>query len=79
MPNDPNISPVCVPDDHGHCSICADEGLVARVLSIEAGATARVLIGGEEQVVALDLMDGVRSGDAILVHLGFAIASLERS
>lgn len=78
MPNEPDFSPVCVPDDRGHCSICADEGLVARVLSIEAGATARVLIGGEAQVVALDLIDGVRPGDAILVHLGFAIAALEQ-
>jgi len=68
-----------MPNDHGHCSICADEGLVARVLSVEAGATAQVMIGTEEQVVALDLLDGVRAGDAILVHLGFAIASLEQT
>ena len=79
MPNEPELAPVCMPNDHGHCSICADEGLVARVLSVEAGATAQVMIGTEEQVVALDLLDGVRAGDAILVHLGFAIASLEQT
>ena len=39
--------------------------------------TGLVLLDGVEQTVALDLTEGVRTGDLILVHLGFAIARVE--
>ena len=71
-------APPCTPDARGHCSVCADEGRFARVLALdEAATTALVAVDGTEQTVALDLTAGVRVGDLILVHLGFAIAQLE--
>jgi hypothetical protein len=77
MPNEPDVAPACIPDAHGHCAVCADEGILALVVSVEPGGTARVRVGTVEQIVALDLVDNVRAGDSILVHLGFAIARLE--
>ena len=72
------VPAACSPDAHGQCAVCADEGLECRVLSLYAAAgTARVMLDGIEQSVALDLVDGVGAGDRILVHLGFAIARLE--
>lgn len=83
MPDEYRISPpapVCTPDAHGHCSVCADEGRPGRVLAVDAAAqTAQVRLDGTEQTVALDLTDGVRAGDVVLVHLGFVIAVVEES
>lgn len=65
----------CSPDAHGHCGVCADEGVVARVLSVHGETkTATAVVAGEEVSVALDLIDAVGAGETILVHLGFAIA-----
>ena len=59
------------------CPACKDEGSPARVLRIDAAAhSALVQMSGGEQEVALDLLDGVRVGDFILVHLDTAIARL---
>jgi hydrogenase expression/formation protein HypC len=46
-----------------------------RVISIE-GNLGRVDASGAELQVALDLIDGVQTGDYVLVHAGFAIARL---
>lgn len=75
-------APACVPDEAGSCSICADEGRIGEVVSVEGeglGAVGRVLLGGAEEEVALDLLDRVRPGERIVVHLGFAIARVEES
>lgn len=68
----------CAPNPDGSCSICGDVALAADVVAVnEAAAVAEVLIGGEPAVVALDLVDDVRPGDVLMVHLGFAIARQE--
>lgn len=46
-----------------------------RVVSVE-GDTARVDASGAELQVRLDLIEGVRAGDYVLVHAGYAISSL---
>lgn len=75
--------PACVPDETGSCSICGDEGLVGRVVEVpEGGTVGRVRLerdgrGREtsgERSVALDLLEEVRPGDRVVVHMGFAIA-----
>lgn len=74
--------PVCIPDETGHCGVCGDRGLVARVLEVlDDGPAARVRLEepgreGEEAEVALDLLGGVAPGDRIVVHMGFAIAAV---
>lgn len=70
---------VCEPRPDGSCSICGDEGLVGEVLGIRADGVARVrLPDGAEREVATDLLDGVRRGERLVVHLGFAIARVRR-
>jgi hydrogenase expression/formation protein HypC len=49
-----------------------------RILSLE-GATARVDFGGVNRTVMTPLLEGLRVGDHVLVHAGFAIQKLEAS
>ncbi len=70
-------APVCTPSPDGRCSICADEGLPGRVLELRPGNLALVEMPGGPQEVALDLLDDVKTGERLLVHLGVAIARLE--
>lgn len=57
------------------CGVCADEGLVADVIALSAdGLRARTRVAGEERTVDLALVDGVRPGDRLLVHLDMALA-----
>jgi len=68
----------CVPGPAGHCSVCGDEGWVGTVVAVaDGGSEARVRPEGEAGVeVALDLVDGVAAGDRVVVHMGFAIATV---
>jgi len=67
-------------EPHFSCPTCRDEGLPARVLSIDAAAqTAQVRMDSGEREVALDLVSDVRVGDFLLVHLDTAIAKLDPS
>ncbi len=61
----------------GSCHLCGDEAVVGRVVALDAAQrTATVSFGDSMATVALDLVDaGV--GDAVLVHLGFAIELVE--
>jgi D-sedoheptulose 7-phosphate isomerase len=71
-------APVCEPHRlTGHCITCSDEGDEGVVVSIAGLGTALVAWGGEEREVAIDLIEGVRVGDRVLVHAGVAIARLE--
>ncbi len=64
-------------DAHFSCPMCSDEGLPGRVLTIdETNNTAIVKIESGKQEVALDLVDDVKVGDFVLVHLDTAIAKL---
>jgi len=60
----------------GHCSLCGDVAVPARVLEVLGPRTARVEIEGCEREVALDLVDSPRAGERLLVHQGFAIGHL---
>jgi hydrogenase assembly chaperone HypC/HupF len=67
-------------EPHFSCPTCRDEGLPARVLRIDETANVAVVqMENGEQEVALDLLDDVRVGDFILVHLATAIAKLNAS
>jgi len=46
-----------------------------KVLSVD-GATGRVNSGGIELDIGLDLVEGVRVGDYVIVHAGYAISQL---
>ena len=73
----------CTPGPDGSCSLCGDEATPGRVLSVDAAAgTAAVVLAGAPvasapATVALDLVEGVRVGDTVLVHQGFAIARVD--
>lgn len=75
---EPNTTaPGCVPAPDGSCSLCGDEAELGRVVAIESGdGTATVRLDGGLATVALDLLDTVAVGDAVLVHMGFAIAKV---
>ncbi len=49
----------------------------AEVLKVD-GNTGVVDYGGLEQEVSLDLVEDVRPGDYVLVHVGFAIEKLSK-
>lgn len=62
----------------GHCALCGDEAVLARVVSVDPiTGTAEVAGEGVTGPVALDLVDGVAPGDAVLVHQGFAISRMD--
>lgn len=68
----------CEVSADGHCAVCGDEALLGTVVAIErAAGTAVVNVQGTVSTVALDLVDGVAVGDAVLVHQGFAIGRVE--
>lgn len=57
---------------HGSCSVCGDEAIRARVLTVDPGtATATVDAGGSE--VDVSLIDAVVPGDVVIVHAGVAV------
>ena len=75
---DTPVPPACAPAPDGRCGICADEALPGRVIAIDREArTADVEVGVTTRTVALDLVEHVDVGDALLVHQGFAIGRLE--
>ncbi len=59
-----------------HCITCGDVAVEAEVVAV-SGATATVSHGGEQEDVAVDLIDEVRAGDRLLCHAGVALDRLE--
>jgi hydrogenase expression/formation protein HypC len=51
-------------------------GIPTRVIST-SGALAKVEIGGVEREVSIMLLDGVKKGDWVIIHAGFAIERLD--
>lgn len=73
------MNPVREPADRGDdtCHLCGDQAVAGRVVALDADArTATVAYECGTATVALDLVDA-QIGDALLVHLGFAIARLD--
>jgi hydrogenase assembly chaperone HypC/HupF len=61
----------------GHCVLCSDEALPARVLRIdEQRGAALVTIKDEVGEIDITLVDEVMPGDWLLVHGGVAIATV---
>lgn len=48
----------------------------SKIVEIE-GATATVEVGGSRILARLDLVEGAKVGDYVLVHAGFAITLLD--
>jgi len=68
---------LCVPAADGSCSICSDEAVVGLVGRVNyATQTAEVYFEKGSEIVALDLVNDVAKGDAVLVHMGFAISRM---
>lgn len=74
----PPPAPVCDPDPAtGRCATCADEAVEGRVLGLGEDDLADVEMDGAVRTVAIELLEGVRAGDVVLVHAGVAIARVE--
>ena len=50
--------------------------LPCRIVEV-SGEQAVVEIGGTRRTVFLDLVDGVREGDYVIVHAGYAISKVD--
>ncbi|RAQ96410.1 HypC/HybG/HupF family hydrogenase formation chaperone [Thermogemmatispora tikiterensis] len=75
-----SLRPLCQPDPEGYCPTCADEAVVATVLSVEAEAgMACVSLGLGEAMIDVTLLGEVRPGDRLLVHGGVALERLDES
>ncbi|WP_376796920.1 HypC/HybG/HupF family hydrogenase formation chaperone [Thermogemmatispora sp.] len=71
--------PLCQPDPEGHCPTCADEAVVATVLSVdEEAGMACVSLGLAEAMIDTTLLGTVRPGDCLLVHGGVALERLDK-
>jgi hypothetical protein len=76
--NAAGFADACREDEADRCSICADEGLIGEVLEVaQHQGAAQVRIGPAVHEVAVDLLERVRPGDRVVVHLGFAIARVQ--
>lgn len=70
----------CGTEGDAGCEICRDEAVIAQVVALlDDGVSAQVRADGREFEVAVDLVENVRPGDRLLVHLGVAIARLEEA
>jgi hydrogenase expression/formation protein HypC len=49
----------------------------ARVVALAAPDTAQVDVGGVQMRVSLALVDDVRVGDFVIVHVGYALTKLD--
>lgn len=56
-----------------HCVTCADELARVVVLSLDGAVASVAGDNGENCQIAVDLVDDVRVGDALLVHGGVAL------
>jgi hydrogenase maturation factor len=59
----------------GRCITCSDIAVAATVVSVD-GATATVVLDGEEERVGIELVEPVDVGDVLLCHAGIALANL---
>ena len=71
------MTPAC--DDPRHCITCADEGVAMRVVAVDEGRGLALCEapGGARESVEIALVEPVAPGDALLVHAGTALTSLD--
>jgi len=61
------------------CITCADQLTAVRIESVsEDGITARGVEDGAMREISVELLDGVRAGDVVLVHGGVALQMAQR-
>lgn len=58
------------------CPTCGDTAVAGRVQSVE-GLEAVVVVGDENERVAIDLVPDARPGDVLLCHAGIALEQLD--
>lgn len=58
------------------CATCADQAEQGVLLSLQPDGMGVLELGGEQRLVALDLVAGVEVGARLLVHAGVVIAAL---
>ena len=51
--------------------------LPVQVLELGAGDTAMVDLGGVKKTISLALLDDVRVGDYVILHVGYALSKLD--
>ena len=51
--------------------------LPVQVLELGAGDTAMVDLGGVKKTISLALLDDVRIGDYVILHVGYALSKLD--
>ena len=59
-----------------HCVTCSDTAVTGVVVGIE-GDTATVAVDGAHELVGIELVGSVRTGDLLLCHAGIAIARVD--
>lgn len=78
-------------DAEGHCITCSDEAIPMRIVELLPGGSVALceVLGeggggavggaGERAEVLIGLVDGVATGDVVLVHAGAALVRIEES
>jgi hydrogenase expression/formation protein HypC len=51
--------------------------LPVKVIELGAGNTAKVDLGGVTKEISLALLDDVRVGDYVILHVGYALSKLD--
>lgn len=69
----PHVPPGAVGDT---CITCGDRAVELTVVEILAGDARCQADDGGEEVIAIELVDGLRPGDRVLAHAGVAIERL---
>jgi hydrogenase maturation factor len=71
------VTPAC--DDPHHCITCSDEGVEMRVLAVDEarGLALCAAADGARASVEVALVGPVAAGDALLVHAGTALTTLQ--
>lgn len=49
----------------------------AKVVELTEGQMASVDIGGVKKTISVSLVDGVKVGDYVIIHTGFALSKLD--
>ena len=60
------------------CLTCSDEAVEAEVVAI-SGCDETVLVAGEREDVAIDLVPDAAPGDILLCHAGIALERIEQA
>ena len=71
------LGAACIPDVHGRCVTCSDEGRSVTVIGSLSDGTALVALDGQEIEIDVSLIDDVAVGQVLLVHGGVALERLE--